>query len=92
MHGRRRGRVRRSVGGSEMTVAQFDLTGRLIYVNALFIVGTLGTLITPAILESSATRQWSQSQLGLVAALELVTLASGSISGLYSQRRGRRVA
>lgn len=70
-----------------MTVARFDLLGRLIYVNALFIVGTLGTLITPAILESWATLQWSQSQLGLVAALELVTLASGSLSGLYWQRR-----
>ena len=70
-----------------MTVARFDLFGRVIYVNALFIVGTLGTLITPAILESWATLQWSQSQLGLVAALELVTLASGSLSGLYWQRR-----
>jgi DHA1 family inner membrane transport protein len=81
-------------GGSAMTVARFDLLGRLIYVNALFIVGTLGTLITPAILESWATLQWSQSQLGLVAALELVTLASGSLSGLYWQRRWpwRRVA
>ena len=77
-----------------MTVARFDLLGRLIYVNALFIVGTLGTLITPAILESWATLQWSQGQLGLVAALELVTLASGSLSGLYWQRRWpwRRVA
>ena len=77
-----------------MTVARFDLLGRLIYVNALFIVGTLGTLITPAILASWATLQWSQSQLGLVAALELVTLASGSLSGLYWQRRWpwRRVA
>ena len=82
------------MGGSSMTVARFDLLGRLIYVNALFIVGTLGTLITPAILESWATLQWSQSQLGLVAALELVTLASGSLSGLYWQRRWpwRRVA
>lgn len=87
MHGRRRGRVRHSVRGSAVTVARFDLFGRLIYVNALFIVGTLGTLITPAILESWATLQWSQSQLGLVAALELVTLASGSLSGLYWQRR-----
>ena len=70
-----------------MNVARFDPLGRLIYVNALFIVGTLGTLITPAILESWAALQWSQSQLGLVAALELVTLASGSLSGLYWQRR-----
>ena len=70
-----------------MKVARFDPLGRLIYVNALFIVGTLGTLITPAILESWAMLQWSQSQLGLVAALELVTLASGSLSGLYWQRR-----
>jgi hypothetical protein len=52
-----------------MTRARFDLLRRLIYVNALFIVGTLGTLITPAILESWATLQWSQSKLGLVAAL-----------------------
>jgi predicted MFS family arabinose efflux permease len=70
-----------------MIAARFDLFGRLIYVNALFIVGTLGTLITPAILESWATLQWSQTQLGLVAALELATLASGSLSGLYWQRR-----
>jgi len=70
-----------------MTVARFDPIGRLIYVDALFIVGTLGTLIAPAILESWATLQWSQSKLGLVAALELVTLASGSLSGLYWQRR-----
>jgi predicted MFS family arabinose efflux permease len=87
MHNRRRGRVRHSVGASAVTVARFDLLGRLIYVNALFIVGTLGTLITPAILESWTTLQWSQSQLGLVAALELVALASGSLSGLYWQRR-----
>jgi predicted MFS family arabinose efflux permease len=82
------------VGGSAMTVARFDLLGRLIYVNALFIVGTLGTLIAPAILESWATLQWSESQLGQVAALELVALASGSLSGLYWQRRWswRRVA
>src|SRR5579863_7009471 len=70
-----------------MTVARFDPLGRLVYVNALFIVGTLGTLITPAILESWAALQWSQSQLGLIAALELLTLASGSLSGLYWQRR-----
>ena len=79
--------MRHSVSGSAINVARFDPLGRLIYVNALFIVGTLGTLITPAILESWATLQWSQSQLGLVAALELVTLASGSLSGLYWQRR-----
>jgi predicted MFS family arabinose efflux permease len=70
-----------------MNVARFDPLGRLIYVNALFIVGTLGTLIAPAILESWATLQWSESQLGQVAALELVTLALGSLSGLYWQRR-----
>ena len=70
-----------------MNVARFDTLRRLIYVNALFIVGTLGTLITPAILESWSALQWSQSQLGLVAALELAMLASGSLSGLYWQRR-----
>jgi predicted MFS family arabinose efflux permease len=77
-----------------MNVARFDPVGRLVYVNALFIVGTLGTLIAPAILESWATLQWSESQLGQVAALELVALASGSLSGLYWQRRWswRRVA
>ena len=85
--GQRRGTVQHSVNGSAIKVARFDPLGRLIYVNALFIVGTLGTLITPAILESWATLQWSQSQLGLVAALELATLASGSLSGLYWQRR-----
>jgi predicted MFS family arabinose efflux permease len=77
-----------------MNVARFDPVGRLVYVNALFIVGTLGTLIAPAILESWATLQWSESRLGQVAALELVALASGSLSGLYWQRRWswRRVA
>ncbi len=66
---------------------RFDTLARLTYVNALFIVGTLGTLIAPALLESWATLHWSQSQLGLVAALELATLATGSLSGLYWQRR-----
>ena len=70
-----------------MTVARCRPLRRLIYVNALFIVGTLGTLITPAVLESWARFHWSQSQLGLVATLELVALASGSLSGLYWQRR-----
>jgi predicted MFS family arabinose efflux permease len=79
--------VRHSVSGSAINVERFDPLGRLIYVNALFIVGTLGTLITPAILESWATLQWSPTQLGLVAALELAALASGSLSGLYWQRR-----
>jgi len=35
------------VSGSAMNVGRFDPLARLIYVNALFIVGTLGTLITP---------------------------------------------
>src|ERR1700722_11848193 len=70
-----------------MNVKRFDTLARLCYVNALFIVGTLGTLIAPALLESWARLQWSQSQLGLVAALELATLAAGSLSGLYWQRR-----
>lgn len=70
-----------------MNTKRFDTPARLCYVNALFIVGTLGTLIAPALLESWARLQWSQSQLGLVAALELATLAAGSLSGLYWQRR-----
>jgi predicted MFS family arabinose efflux permease len=80
--------------GDAMNVKRFDTLARLIYVNAVFIVGTLGTLITPAVLESWAKLRWSQSQLGLVAALELATLATGSLSGLYWQRRWpwRRVA
>lgn len=64
----------------------FDAPERLAYVNALFIIGTLGTLITPALLAAWAPLKWSQSQQGLVAALELVTLAAGSLSGLYWQR------
>lgn len=64
----------------------FDAPERLAYVNALFIIGTLGTLITPALLAAWAPQKWSQSQQGLVAAVELVTLAAGSLSGLYWQR------
>jgi MFS transporter, DHA1 family, inner membrane transport protein len=66
----------------------FDAPERITYVNALFIIGTLGTLITPALLEVWGPRlHWTQSQLGLAAAAELVTLALGSLSGLYWQRR-----
>jgi predicted MFS family arabinose efflux permease len=79
--------MRHTASGSEMSAARFDTFARLVYVNALFIVGTLGTLIAPALLESWAALHWSESQLGQVAALELVTLASGSLSGLYWQRR-----
>jgi predicted MFS family arabinose efflux permease len=82
------------LSGDAMNVKRFDTLARLIYVNAVFIVGTLGTLIAPAVLESWAKLRWSQSQLGLVAALELATLATGSLSGLFWQRRWpwRRVA
>ena len=55
IHGQQSGRMRHSFGGSAMNIARFDLLERLIYVNALFIVGTLGTLIAPAILDSWAT-------------------------------------
>jgi predicted MFS family arabinose efflux permease len=83
----RRKRECLALSGGAMNVKRFDTLARLFYVNALFIVGTLGTLIAPALLESWAKLQWSQSQLGLVAALELATLAAGSLSGLYWQRR-----
>jgi hypothetical protein len=83
----RRKRECRALSGGAMNVKRFDTLARLCYVNALFIVGTLGTLIAPALLESWAKLQWSQSQLGLVAALELATLAAGSLSGLYWRRR-----
>ena len=65
----------------------FDAPERIAYVNALFIIGTLGTLITPALLAAWAKFHWSQSQLGLAAAAELATLTIGSLSGLYWQRR-----
>ena len=65
----------------------FDAPERIAYVNALFIVGTLGTLITPALLAAWAKLGWTQSQLGLAAAAELATLTIGSLSGLYWQRR-----
>ena len=65
----------------------FDAPERIAYVNALFIVGTLGTLITPALLAAWAKLNWTQSQLGLAAAAELATLTLGSLSGLYWQRR-----
>ena len=65
----------------------FDAPERIAYVNALFIIGTLGTLITPALLAAWAKLNWTQSQLGLAAAAELATLTIGSLSGLYWQRR-----
>jgi hypothetical protein len=62
----RRKRECLALNGGAMNVKRFDTLARLSYVNALFIVGTLGTLIAPALLESWAKLQWSQSQLGLV--------------------------
>ena len=50
--------------------ARFDSLGRLAYVNALFIIGTLGTLITPAMLDGWAQLKWSATRLGAVAAVE----------------------
>lgn len=70
-------------------VQRFDSLPRLAYVNALFIIGTLGTLITPAMLEAWAHLHWSSTQLGAVAAIELAGLALGSLSGLYWQTRWR---
>ena len=58
----------------------------LTYVNALFIIGTLGTLITPALLDGWAPLNWTATQLGAVASIELAGLALGSLSGLYWQR------
>lgn len=66
---------------------RFDAPGRVAFVNALFVIGTLGTLITPALLAAWARLHWTQSQQGVVAAIELATMAVGSLSGLYWQRR-----
>jgi predicted MFS family arabinose efflux permease len=66
---------------------RFDTFPRIAYVNGLFIIGTLGTLITPAMFESWIPFDWSPTQLGLLAATELAGLAAGSLSGLYWQRR-----
>lgn len=68
---------------------RFDSMPCLVYVNALFIIGTIGTLITPAMLEAWSRLQWTPTQLGLVAAIELAGLAAGSLTGLYWQRRWR---
>jgi predicted MFS family arabinose efflux permease len=68
---------------------RFDSFPRLAYVNALFIIGTIGTLITPAMLDGWAQLHWSATRLGAVAAIELAGLAAGSLSGLYWQRRWR---
>ena len=68
-------------------VPRFDSLPRLAYVNALFIIGTIGTLITPAMLDGWAQLHWSATRLGAVAAIELAGLAAGSLSGLYWQRR-----
>jgi predicted MFS family arabinose efflux permease len=67
--------------------SRFDSLPRLAYVNALFIIGTLGTLITPVLLDSWAQWNWTPTQLGTIAAAELAGLAAGSLSGLYWQRR-----
>lgn len=66
---------------------RFDTFPRIAYVTALFIIGTLGTLITPAMFESWIPFNWTPTQLGLLAATELAGLAVGSLSGLYWQRR-----
>jgi predicted MFS family arabinose efflux permease len=68
---------------------RFDSLPRLAYVNALFIIGTLGTLITPAMLEGWSHLRWTPTQLGMVAAVELAGLGAGSLSGLYWQTRWR---
>jgi predicted MFS family arabinose efflux permease len=68
-------------------VPRFDSLPRLVYVNALFIIGTLGTLITPAMLEGWSHLRWTPTQLGVVAAIELAGLSVGSLSGLYWQTR-----
>jgi predicted MFS family arabinose efflux permease len=68
---------------------RFDSLPRLAYVNALFIIGTLGTLITPAMLEGWSHLRWTSTQLGVAAAIELAGLALGSLSGLYWQTRWR---
>jgi predicted MFS family arabinose efflux permease len=68
---------------------RFDSLPCLTYVNALFIIGTLGTLITPAILEGWSHFRWTPTQLGVVAAIELAGLGAGSLSGLYWQTRWR---
>ena len=47
---------------------RFDSMPRLAYVTALFIIGTLGTLITPAMLEGWSHLRWTATQLGVVAA------------------------
>ena len=57
---------------------RFDSLPRLAYVNALFIIGTIGTLITPAMLDGWAQLNWSATRLGAVAAIELAGLALGS--------------
>jgi predicted MFS family arabinose efflux permease len=68
---------------------RFDSLPRLTYVNALFMIGTLGTLITPAMLEGWTHLRWTPTQLGMVTAIELAGLAAGSLSGLYWQTRWR---
>jgi hypothetical protein len=65
----------------------FDAPARMSYVNALFIIGSLGTLITPAVLESWSRLNWSAEGLGLIAGIELAGLGLGALSGLYWQQR-----
>jgi len=66
---------------------RFDTFPRIAYATGLFIVGSLGTLITPAMFESWTPFHWTPTQLGVLAAIELAGLAVGSLSGLYWQRR-----
>lgn len=69
------------------TSRRFDTLPRIAYVNGLFIIGSLGTLITPALFESWSPYGWTPMELGQLAATELAALAVGLLSGLYWQRR-----
>jgi predicted MFS family arabinose efflux permease len=68
----------------------FDAAPALACASALFILGTLSTLITPAVLQGWAGQfHWTESRLGGIATVELVGLALGSTSAFFWQRRAR---
>jgi predicted MFS family arabinose efflux permease len=79
--------ARQLEAGAPVPMVSFEAPVPIAYVNGLFIIGTLGTLITPALFAAWAHLNWTPSRLGLVAAIELMGLAAGSLSGLYWQRR-----
>ena len=68
--------------------AAFESVPALACASALFILGTLSTLITPALLQGWTTEfGWEEARLGWIAMIELAGLALGSVSAFFWQKR-----